>query len=172
IDANGILNVSAKDKSSGKEQKITITNSSGLSKDEVEKLRKEAELHAAEDALRKETAEARNELDNMVYGVEKQIKDAGDKIPADTKKALEDEIAKGKKVLEKQDASKDELTSAKDSLMKVIEANAQNLQAAAQAAAGAAQGAQAGGQQAQSNNNGKDGAVDADFEVVDDEPKK
>ena len=171
IDANGILNVSAKDKSSGKEQKITITNSSGLSKDEVEKLRKEAELHAAEDALRKETAEARNELDNMVYGVEKQIKDAGDKIPADTKKALEDEIANGKKVLEKQDASKDELTSAKDSLMKVIEANAQNLQAAAQAAAGAAQGAQAG-QQAQPNNNGKDGAVDADFEVVDDEPKK
>ncbi len=171
IDANGILNVSAKDKSSGKEQKITITNSSGLSKDEVEKLRKEAELHAAEDALRKETAEARNELDNMVYGVEKQIKDAGDKIPADTKKALEDEIANGKKVLEKQDASKDELKSAKDSLMKVIEANAQNLQAAAQAAAGAAQ-AQAGGAQSQPNNSGKDGAVDADFEVVDDEPKK
>ncbi len=171
IDANGILNVSAKDKSSGKEQKITITNSSGLSKDEVEKLRKEAELHAAEDALRKETAEARNELDNMVYGVEKQIKDAGDKIPADTKKALEDEIANGKKVLEKQDASKDEFKDAKDALMKVIEANAQNLQAAAQAAAGATQGAQAGAQ-SQPNNNGKDGAVDADFEVVDDEPKK
>jgi len=170
IDANGILNVSAKDKSSGKEQKITITNSSGLSKDEVEKLRKEAELHAAEDAQRKETAEARNELDNMVYGVEKQLKDAGDKIPADTKKALEDEIAKAKKVLEKQDSQKQDLTSAKDSLMKVIEANAQNLQAAAQAAAGGAAGAASAAQQTQSK--GKNGSVDADFEVVDDEPKK
>ncbi len=173
IDANGILNVSAKDKSSGKEQKITITNSSGLSKDEVEKLRKEAELHAAEDALRKETAEARNELDNMVYGVEKQIKDAGDKIPADTKQALESEIANGKKVLDKSDASKDELVSAKDALMKVIEANAQNLQAAAQAAAqNAGAGATAGAQSQPENNQGKDGSVDADFEVVDDEPKK
>ncbi len=173
IDANGILNVSAKDKSSGKEQKITITNSSGLSKDEVEKLRKEAELHAAEDALRKETAEARNELDNMVYGVEKQIKDAGDKIPADTKKALEDEIANGKKVLEKSDSTKDELVAAKDALMKVIEANAQNLQAAAQAAAqNAGAGAAAGAQAQPENKQGKDGSVDADFEVVDDEPKK
>ena len=171
IDANGILNVSAKDKSSGKEQKITITNSSGLSKEEVEKLRKEAELHAAEDALHKETAEARNELDNMVYGVEKQLKDAGDKIPADTKKALEDEIASAKSVLDKKDSSKDELSGAKDKLMKVIEANAQNLQAAAQAAAGAAQGgATADG--ASSAKSGKDGSVDADFEVVDDEPKK
>ncbi len=175
IDANGILNVSAKDKSSGKEQKITITNSGGLSKEEVEKLRKEAELHAAEDTLRKETVEARNELDNMVYGVEKQIKEAGDKIPADAKSALEAELAESKKVLDKQDSSKDELTSAKDKLMKVIEANAQNLQAAAQAAAGAAQaGAQSAGgaQQSASPKNGKDGSVDADFEVVDDDPKK
>lgn len=177
IDANGILNVSAKDKSSGKEQKITITNSSGLSKDEVEKLRKEAELHAAEDNLRKETVEARNELDNMVYGVEKQLKDAGDKIPADTKKALEDEIASAKKVLDKSDSSKEDLTSAKDKLMKTIEANAQNLQAAAQAAAGgAAQSAGAANagsaQGVASDKSGKDGSVDADFEVVDDDPKK
>ena len=177
IDANGILNVSAKDKSSGKEQKITITNSSGLSKDEVEKLRKEAELHAAEDNLRKETVEARNELDNMVYGIEKQLKDAGDKIPADTKKALEDEIASAKKVLDKSDSSKEDLTSAKDKLMKTIEANAQNLQAAAQAAAGgAAQSAGAANagsaQGAASDKSGKNGSVDADFEVVDDDPKK
>ncbi len=175
IDANGILNVSAKDKSSGKEQKITITNSGGLSKEEVEKLRKEAELHAAEDALRKETVEARNELDNMVYGVEKQIKEAGDKIPADAKSALEAELAESKKVLDKQDSSKDELTSAKDKLMKVVEANAQNLQAAAQAAAGAAQAGEqsaGGAQQSASPKSGKDGSVDADFEVVDDDPKK
>ena len=179
IDANGILNVSAKDKSSGKEQKITITNSSGLSKDEVEKLRKEAELHAAEDNLRKETVEARNELDNMVYGVEKQLKDAGDKIPADTKKALEDEIASAKKVLDKSDSSKEDLTSAKDKLMKTIEANAQNLQAAAQAQAAAGGAAQSAGaanagsaQGAASDKSGKNGSVDADFEVVDDDPKK
>jgi molecular chaperone DnaK len=141
-----------------------------LSKEEVEKLRKEAELHAAEDALHKETAEARNELDNMVYGVEKQLKDAGDKIPADTKKALEDEIASAKTVLDKKDSSKDELSGAKDKLMKVIEANAQNLQAAAQAAGAAQAGATA--DSASSAKSGKDGSVDADFEVVDDEPKK
>jgi molecular chaperone DnaK len=175
IDANGILKVSAKDKSSGREQNITITNSSGLSKDEVEKLRKEAELHAAEDAIRKETVEARNELDNMVYGIEKQIKEVGDKIPADTKSALEGEIAKCKTVLDKKDASKDELTSAKDALMKLVEANAQNLQAAAQAAAGNAQAgaeAQGGASQSGASQKNKDNVVDADFEVVDDEPKK
>ena len=174
IDANGILNVSAKDKSSGKEQKITITNSSGLSKDEVEKMRKEAELHAAEDAQQKESAEARNELDNMVYGVEKQIKDAGEKIPADVKSALETEIASAKKVLDNRESKKDELVAAKDSLMKVIEANAQALQAAAQGAAqqtaGAAQNAQASGNDASAHKHGKDGSVDADFEVVDDDP--
>ena len=174
IDANGILNVSAKDKSSGKEQKITITNSSGLSKDEVEKMRKEAELHAAEDAQQKESAEARNELDNMVYGVEKQIKDAGEKIPANVKSALETEIASAKKVLDNRESKKDELVAAKDSLMKVIEANAQALQAAAQGAAqqtaGAAQNAQASGNDASAHKHGKDGSVDADFEVVDDDP--
>ena len=174
IDANGILNVSAKDKSSGKEQKITITNSSGLSKDEVEKMRKEAELHAAEDAQQKESAEARNELDNMVYGVEKQIKDAGEKIPANVKSALETEIASAKKVLDNRESKKDELVAAKDSLMKVIEANAQALQAAAQGAAqqtaGAAQGTQASGNADAAHKHGKDGSVDADFEVVDDDP--
>ncbi len=176
IDANGILNVSAKDKSSGKEQKITITNSSGLSKDEVEKMRKEAELHAAEDAQQKESAEARNELDNMVYGVEKQIKDAGEKIPADVKSALEGEIASAKKVLDNRESKKDELVAAKDSLMKVIEANAQALQAAAQGSAAqqtadAAQGAQASGNaDTSAHKHGKDGSVDADFEVVDDDP--
>jgi len=171
IDANGILKVSAKDKSSGREQNITITNSSGLSKDEVEKFRKEAELHAAEDAIRKETVEARNELDNMVYGIEKQIKEVGDKIPADTKSALEGEIAKCKTVLDKKDASKDELTSAKDALMKLVEANAQNLQAAAGNAQAGAE-AQGGASQSGASQKNKDNVVDADFEVVDDEPKK
>ena len=177
IDANGILNVSAKDKGTGKEQKITITNSSGLSKDEVERLRKEAELHAAEDALNKETAEARNELDNVIYGVEKHISEAGDKLPADVKSQLESEVKSAKEVLAKSDSSKDDFKSACEKLTKVLESNAQHFQAAAQAAAGAAQSAsQAGaGQPADASSkasSNKDGAVDADFEVVDDDPQK
>ncbi len=177
IDANGILNVSAKDKGTGKEQKITITNSSGLSKDEVERLRKEAELHAAEDALNKETAEARNELDNVIYGVEKHISEAGDKLPADVKSQLESEVKSAKEVLAKSDSSKDDFKSACEKLTKVLESNAQHFQAAAQAAAGAAQSAsQAGAGQPADASSGassnKDGAVDADFEVVDDDPKK
>jgi molecular chaperone DnaK len=169
IDANGILNVSAKDKSTGKEQKITITNSSGLSKDEVEKLRKEAELHAAEDNLRKETVEARNELDNMVYQVQKQITEAGANLPADVKQNIENEITSAKQVLDKQDATKDDLKGASDKLMKVLQDNAQHLQQAAQAQAG---GASAGAQPQGSAKPADNGSVDADFEVVDDEKPK
>jgi len=174
IDANGILNVSAKDKSTGKEQKITITNSSGLSKDEVEKLRKEAELHAAEDNLRKETAEARNELDNIVYQTQKQVSEAGANLPADAKSALEAEIAEAKKVLDKSDASKDELKGAIDKIMKVLQDNAQKLQQAAQAQAGGAAAGAAGAQQqaSQESKPKGDGSVDADFEVVDDDKPK
>lgn len=170
IDANGILNVTAKDKSTGKEQKITITNSSGLSKEEVENLRKEAELHAAEDAMRKETAEVRNELDNIIYQTQKQISEGGANMPVDAKQALENEITAAKQVLDKADASKDELKAAVDKLMKVLQENAQHMQQAQQS------NAQAGAQQAQggaAQQGGKDGPVDADFEVVDDDkPKK
>lgn len=172
IDANGILKVSAKDKGTGKEQKITITNSSGLSKDEVEKLRKEAELHAAEDALNKETVEARNELDNVIYGAEKHIKDFGDKLPADVKASLEKEISAAKEVLNKSDAVKDELKGATEKLVKLLEANAQHFQQAAQGAASQA-GTDAASQSAQqsspSGNDASNSAVDADFEVVDDD---
>ena len=175
IDANGILKVSAKDKGTGKEQKITITNSSGLSKDEVEKLRKEAELHAAEDALNKETVEARNELDNVIYGAEKHIKDFGDKLPADVKASLEKEISAAKEVLNKSDAVKDELKGATEKLVKLLEANAQHFQQAAQGAASQA-GTDAASQSAQqsspSGNDASNSAVDADFEVVDDDKKE
>ena len=170
IDANGILNVTAKDKSTGKEQKITITNSSGLSKEEVENLRKEAELHAAEDAMRKETAEVRNELDNIIYQTQKQISEGGANLPVDAKQALENEITAAKQVLDKADASKDELKAAVDKLMKVLQENAQHMQQVQQP------NVQAGAQQAQggaAQQGGKDGSVDADFEVVDDDkPKK
>src|SRR5438132_4897289 len=93
IDANGILHVSAKDLGTGKEQKITITASSGLSKDEVEKMRKDAELHADEDKKRKEEIEARNDADNAVYRTEKMLKDNADKISGDSKSKIEKAVA-------------------------------------------------------------------------------
>src|SRR6202789_3214427 len=96
IDANGILHVSAKDLGTGKDQKITIQGSSGLSKEEVEKMTKEAELHAAEDKERKEAVETKNQLDSSVYQLEKALKDAGDKFPADKKAKIEAAIAEGK----------------------------------------------------------------------------
>ncbi|HEY5600519.1 MAG TPA: molecular chaperone DnaK [Patescibacteria group bacterium] len=107
IDANGILNVSAKDKATNKEQKITITGSTGLSKDEVEKMTAEAEVHKAEDEKKKEEIETRNNADNLIYTSEKTLKDAGDKVPAETKKEVEDKAKALKDVL--QTASIDEL---------------------------------------------------------------
>jgi molecular chaperone DnaK len=89
IDANGIVNVKAKDKGTGREQKISITNSSGLSKDEIEKMKKEAELHEAEDKKRMELIEVRNQADNLAYQAEKTVKDAGDKVDAETKEKIE-----------------------------------------------------------------------------------
>src|SRR5260221_12879071 len=93
IDANGILHVSAKDLGTGKEQKISITGSSGLSKDEVEKMQKEAELHAEEDKKAKETIEVKNNADTLAYQSEKQLKELGDKVSGDKKKQVEDAIA-------------------------------------------------------------------------------
>lgn len=100
IDANGILHVTAKDKATGKEQSIKITNSTGLSKDEVEKMTKEAEMHAKEDEEKKAKVETRNSADAMIFNAEKSLKDMGDKVQADTKKDVEDKIAALKGVLE------------------------------------------------------------------------
>jgi molecular chaperone DnaK len=99
IDANGILNVTAKDNATGKDQKITITSSSGLSKEEVERMAKDAEAHAAEDKEQRETIEARNGLDSMVYNVEKMIKDAGDKVSGSDKSDVEAALEDAKKTL-------------------------------------------------------------------------
>ena len=96
IDANGILNVTAKDNATGKDQKITITSSSGLSKEEVERMAKDAEAHAAEDKEQREAVEARNRLDSMVYNVEKMLKDAGDKVAACDKTEVESALADAK----------------------------------------------------------------------------
>jgi len=105
IDANGILKVAARDKGTGKEQKITITVSSGLSKEEVEKMRREAEMHAAEDVKRKEEAELRNSADNLAYTAEKTLRDYGDKIPGDVKQETESKIANVRSALQGKDIS-------------------------------------------------------------------
>jgi len=168
IDANGILNVSAKDQGTGKEQHISITGSSGLDKDEVEKLKREAEAHAAEDEALKARVEARNELDNMVYQAEKQMTDLGDKIPADKKTELEGAITEAKAVLENQDADADALKAPKEKIMEVMQSFAQDLYSQQ-----GAEGGQAASEEATSDESKKseDDAVDADFEVVDDDKK-
>jgi molecular chaperone DnaK len=105
IDANGILNVLAKDMATGKDQKITITSSSGLSKEEVERMAKDAESHAAEDKTRREEVEARNQLDGMVYSIEKMLREHGDKISGQERSDVENALADAKKALEGTDAA-------------------------------------------------------------------
>jgi len=100
IDASGILNVKAKDKATGKEQSIKITGSTGLSKEEVEKMTKEAEMHASEDAEKKDKVEAKNNADSLIFTAEKSLKDAGDKVNAELKKEVEDKVSALKSVLE------------------------------------------------------------------------
>lgn len=100
IDANGILNVHAKDKATGKSQSIKITSSTGLSKDEIDRMTKEAEAHASEDATKKDKIEARNKADNMIYVAEKSLKDAGDKVDASIKKEVEEKMKAVKDILE------------------------------------------------------------------------
>ncbi len=172
IDANGILHVSAKDKGTGKEQKISITGSSGLSKDEVEQLKRDAEIHAEEDLKRKEAVEARNNLDNLVFQTEKQLGELGDKIPADKKAPIEAALAEGKKLMENQDAGADELKAALEKLQTAFAAVAQDIYAQAGAEGAAEQGAAAAEDPQNPNQSKKDSdVVDADFEVVDDDKK-
>ena len=115
IDANGILNVSAKDNATGKDAKITITSSSGLSKEEVERMAKDAEAHAAEDKEAKEKIEARNQLDSMVYNVEKMLKEGGEKVDAADKSEVETALADARKMLEGEHDTAD-LTVAREKL--------------------------------------------------------
>jgi molecular chaperone DnaK len=173
IDANGILHVSAKDRGTGKDQKITIQGSSGLSKEEVEKMTKEAELHAAEDKERKEAVETKNQLDSSIYQLEKSLKEAGDKFPADKKAKIEATLADAKKALESNDPAR--MKSAAESITKA----GAEFYAEAQQAAQAAQDAGAAGQPPPGEAAGptkkaekKADVVDADFEVVDDDTKK
>lgn len=170
IDANGILNVSAKDQGTGKEQHITISGSSGLDKDEVEKLKREAEAHAAEDEALKAGVEARNELDNIVYQAEKQIDELGEKIPAEKKTELEEAIKEAKAALENKEADADALKAPKEKIMEVMQSFAQDLYGQA-GAEGAPEGEPSAGE-AKSEAKEADGeTVDADFEVVDEDKK-
>jgi molecular chaperone DnaK len=163
IDANGILHVGAKDLGTGKEQKITITASSGLSKDEVEKMRKDAEAHADEDKARKEEVETRNEADNAVYRSEKMLKDNKDKIAEGDRKKIEDAVSAVKEALKGSDAGA--IKSASEKLNEAWQVVSAELYKAAAAQAQAAKG-QPGGEAPKSEEKKKDeGVIDA--EVVD-----
>ncbi|MFH1111453.1 MAG: molecular chaperone DnaK [Patescibacteria group bacterium] len=124
IDANGILNVKAKDKATNKEQHITITASSGLSKDEVEKMKKEAEVHATEDKKRRELVDMKNQADSVVYQTEKMLKEQGDKVPADVKKTVEEKLEEVKKTKDGDDAEaiKKAMDDLQQAAMKIGEA--------------------------------------------------
>jgi molecular chaperone DnaK len=165
IDANGILNVSAKDLGSGKEQKISITGSSGLSKEEIEKLRQDAEAHAEEDRKAREAVEIRNNADNLAYQSEKQLRELGDKVPADQKQSLEESIKRVRDSLAGEDV--EAIKQAMEELQnrfQSISADLYKQAAASQSTPPPESGGTAG--------KGEEKVVDADFEVVDEDKKK
>ncbi|MFZ4765201.1 MAG: Hsp70 family protein, partial [Roseimicrobium sp.] len=167
IDANGILHVSAKEKTTGKEQKISIAGSSGLSKEEIEKAKREAEVHAEEDRKRKEDVETKNQAETLVYQVEKSIKDLGDKVPDTQKQPIQDKIDGLKKAIADNDTSA--MKSKTDELQKIFAEAYQHM-----AQAGAAPdmgGAPDAGSSSSEGSKDKGNVVDADFEVVDGDKK-
>jgi len=174
IDANGILHVSAKDLGTGKEQKISITGSSGLSKEEVERMQREAEVHAEEDKKAKEAIEIRNNADNLAYQCEKQLKDLGDKVPADKKTEIEAKITAVREALKGDDS--EAIKTAYDELQSKFQSASEDLykQAAAAASqAGPTPQASAEAEEPAPSSKKPDGdVVDAEFEVVDEDKKK
>jgi len=169
IDANGILNVTAKDVATGKDQKITITSSSGLSKEEVERMAKDAESHASEDKAKREEVEARNQLDSMVYQIEKMLKEHGDKISGSERGDVESALAEAKKALEGSDAAA--MNSARERLTQASHKLAEAMYKQAPPTGGAqAGGAAPSGESAQSGQKKDEGVIDAEY--VDVEPKK
>jgi len=179
IDANGILNVSAKDKATGKEQKITITASTGLSKDEAEKMRVEAESHAEDDRKRMEEVEARNRLDGIVYQAEKTIRENRDKIGESDVKAAEAAIDDAKKAMNEGTVAR--LRSATENVEKTLHKMAEELykkteaagaeQAGAAAGAGAGAGAGHTGGAPGGNKNKPGDVIDAEYVDVDEKNK-
>ena len=168
IDANGILNVTAKDMATGKDQKITITSSSGLSKEEVDRMAKEADAHSAEDKTKRDEIEAKNQLDSMVYNVEKMLREQGDKISGSERGDVENAIADAKKALEGGD--KAAMDRARDNLTKASHKLAEQMYKAAQSQPGAGPSAGAGPApggdgQAQKKD---EGVIDAEYVDVED----
>lgn len=168
IDANGIVNVSAKDLGTGKEQKITISNSTSMSKEDIDKAVKEAEQFAAEDKKRREAVDAKNEAENIVYQAEKLVSESGDKIPEDDKNAINTKVAALKEAISKDDAAL--IGTAKEDLQKTLNDAAAKLyqQAAPQGGAPDMNGAQPNGANPTGNNGGDPNVYDADFTDVDD----
>jgi molecular chaperone DnaK len=170
IDANGILNVTAKDRATNKDQKITITSSSGLSKEEVDRMAKEADAHSAEDKSKREEIEARNQLDGMVYNVEKMLKEHGDKIPAEDKSNVESALSDSKKAMEGSDSSI--MNSARERLTQASHKLAEAMYKSAQPQGGAA-GAPGAGPEAAGPDSGAgqqkkdEGVIDAEYVDVD-----
>jgi len=169
IDANGILNVTAKDNATGKDQKVTITSSSGLSKEEVDRMAKEAEAHSAEDKQKREEIEARNGLDSMVYNIEKMLKENGDKVSGVEKSDVESALADAKKTLEgspsaaDMNAAREKLTAASHKLAEAMyKANAAGPAAGAPPTDG---GAAATGTTEEEKKD--EGVIDAEYVDVD-----
>jgi molecular chaperone DnaK len=165
LDANGILHVSAKDLGTGKEQSIRITASSGLSEQEIERMKKDAEAHAEEDHKRKELVEARNQADSLIYATEKSLRDLSDKVDAETKAKVEQEAEKLKKVMETDDLESikkgiEDLTQASHRLAEVMYSQATAEKAGGSGSGPGDEGSQAGGKE------GGEDVVDADYEEV------
>jgi molecular chaperone DnaK len=171
IDANGIVNVSAKDQATGKEQSIQITASSGLSQEEIDKLVKDAELHADEDKKKRELVDARNSADALIYSTEKSLKEMGDKIDDETKGNIEAAIEPLRKAIEGEDTEEikrltEALTQASHKLAEAMYQQASQDQAPPEGGpAGGADGGAAAGEP-------DDDVVDADFEEVKEEDQK
>ncbi|HET9985533.1 MAG TPA: molecular chaperone DnaK [Longimicrobiales bacterium] len=169
IDANGILHVTAKDRATSKEQKIRIEASSGLSDNEIDRMVKDAESHADEDRQRKEKIEARNQLDTLVYQVEKDTKEWGDKVSPELRQRIDDSLERARKALKQDELS--ELNSARDQLMQAFSAAGQAMYQAQQQApseAGAPEGAGAGATAGAGAPGGaQEDVVEADYEIVD-----
>jgi molecular chaperone DnaK len=171
IDANGILNVTAKDNATGKDQKVTITSSSGLSKDEVERMAKEAESHSAEDKQKREEIEARNGLDSLVYNIEKMLKENGDKVSGAEKSDVESALAEAKKTLEGQPSVAD-LNSAREKLTAASHKLAEAMYKANATAGASAGSAPTNGASAASGTTEEakkdEGVIDAEYVDVED----
>jgi len=166
IDANGILHVAAKDRATGKEQKIRIEASSGLNESEIDRMMKDAESHADEDKTRKEKIEARNHLDTLVYQVEKDTKDWGDKISSDARAQVDGALERAKNALKQDDLA--ELQGARESLMQAFSAAGQQFYQAAQAAQQEAGGEPGASPEPEAAKADED-VVEADYEIVDDQ---